>query len=34
MFGCVLVSFMFQRDEQADFHDEAGGKSTMNSLPP
>lgn len=34
MFGGVLMRFVFQRDKKSDFHDDAGGMSTMNSLPP
>ena len=34
MFGRVLMCFVFQHDEQAGFQDDAGGRSTMNSLPP
>ena len=30
----VLMRFVCQGGEQADFQDDAGGRSTMNSLPP
>ena len=39
VFAGIVVRFVFQRDEQTDFYSndsgyDAGGRSTMNALPP